>query len=409
LEAARRNPFSSKVLSDTFVVCLECGRLFKALAGHVPKKHHMSIDEYKELYGYNRSQPLMSEVLLERHVEIGKALPQHEHVMEALNRARHTGPRDGGISKRPQAMPRLIKRNRRQAQAVPKGQDSPLYRKDVTPERVAELRAQGLKKLEIAALLQCDPRVVWQRMKEAGINRPRRRLDITTVAVANAYAAGTRSIQALQDRFRCGANLIRKHLRKAGIIVPSPAPDALSNEKTTGRKPRVPNRPDVTPEAVAAAHQQGMSWKRMQEHFQISEAAIRLRLRQAGAVLKHDAPAERTDIATEDLVAARERGMSIKAICARFQCGEALVRRRLKVAGVPQTSIRERADIVADEVAQAATVAASPNWRPCGSVVKNSCRAASKKLEGRSAGVVLRRSRASRCLGRSSRRCWNKA
>ena len=42
------------------VVCLECGAIFNSLPQHV-RKHGLTIEEYKESWGYNRSNPLVAE------------------------------------------------------------------------------------------------------------------------------------------------------------------------------------------------------------------------------------------------------------------------------------------------------------------------------------------------------------
>src|SRR3990172_7815302 len=36
------------------VVCLECGKLRKALGSHVRLLHHMTLDDYREQWGFNR-------------------------------------------------------------------------------------------------------------------------------------------------------------------------------------------------------------------------------------------------------------------------------------------------------------------------------------------------------------------
>ncbi len=43
-----------EVLREDGVVCLECGRICKTMGVHVLKGHSLSLDDYREKWGYNR-------------------------------------------------------------------------------------------------------------------------------------------------------------------------------------------------------------------------------------------------------------------------------------------------------------------------------------------------------------------
>ena len=60
LEEARRDPFGPWVLAPTYVVCLECGGKFRSLGNHLLRTHRTAETDYKEVWGYNESQPLQA-------------------------------------------------------------------------------------------------------------------------------------------------------------------------------------------------------------------------------------------------------------------------------------------------------------------------------------------------------------
>lgn len=46
------------------IICHICGRSYNKLGAHIVQKHKITVDKYKELYGLNRKQSLVSEELL---------------------------------------------------------------------------------------------------------------------------------------------------------------------------------------------------------------------------------------------------------------------------------------------------------------------------------------------------------
>ncbi len=66
---------------DGKVVCHFCGRAFHDLSKHVRQSHDMSADEYREAFGLNHSQSLISEQSREKRRE---NIFRHPEVIEKL-------------------------------------------------------------------------------------------------------------------------------------------------------------------------------------------------------------------------------------------------------------------------------------------------------------------------------------
>ncbi len=54
---------SKKAIKEKSVVCMECGKSFKVLTKRHLAIHDISVDEYKEKWGYKKSQSLVAKSL----------------------------------------------------------------------------------------------------------------------------------------------------------------------------------------------------------------------------------------------------------------------------------------------------------------------------------------------------------
>jgi|GEM_PF-5735524 len=53
-----------EAIAEDGVVCLECGEIYRSLGTHVLLRHHVSLDEYRTRWGYNRRQSLIARDLV---------------------------------------------------------------------------------------------------------------------------------------------------------------------------------------------------------------------------------------------------------------------------------------------------------------------------------------------------------
>ena len=67
------------------VMCLECGLTFKSLPQHLGK-HHLTDDEYKARWGYNRTTPLVAGITL-RGLRRRALAMNLRHIAHALRKA----------------------------------------------------------------------------------------------------------------------------------------------------------------------------------------------------------------------------------------------------------------------------------------------------------------------------------
>lgn len=329
LEAARAAPFSPDVLGERYVVCLECGRLLKALGTHLIKKHGTTAEDYKETWGYSRGQALWNQVALERMSETRTLPPNAVAAFEKHGRPDKTGCTE---PKRLQTLQSLREVWRKRSK-----QEHPHYRHDASHEKVAELMAQGLGQNEIAQALGLNPQTVYFRLRDMGVRIPKKR-KVSPDEAVEAYQK-YKSVQKAARHLGCTRKLLAARLGEAGIV-PSQLP------------PRS-KRPDVTPEAVAEAHASGMKWRDMAAHFKCNGPVIMRRLREAGVPL-----GVRPEVTAEAVLDARRQGLNIHEIGRALHCRDRLVRQYLKEAEMPSLRL-ERNDIQPEQVAEAYSAGAS--------------------------------------------------
>lgn len=61
---------ASNAVKENAIVCLECGRSFRILTKRHLALHNLTVDEYKEKYGYHRNIPLVCRSLQRERKEI---------------------------------------------------------------------------------------------------------------------------------------------------------------------------------------------------------------------------------------------------------------------------------------------------------------------------------------------------
>lgn len=61
---------ASSAVKENAIVCLECGRSFRILTKRHLALHNLTVDEYKEKYGYHRNIPLVCRSLQRERKEI---------------------------------------------------------------------------------------------------------------------------------------------------------------------------------------------------------------------------------------------------------------------------------------------------------------------------------------------------
>jgi len=65
-------PHYKDMITYEYVICEICGKKFESMTAHIIRKHHISVWEYKEYFGYNIKQPL----------ECGRLQQvRHDHIM----------------------------------------------------------------------------------------------------------------------------------------------------------------------------------------------------------------------------------------------------------------------------------------------------------------------------------------
>ncbi len=109
-----------EAIAEDRVVCLECGSQFRNLGRHLVLTHKVSVEDYRETWGYNRLTPLVCGEVLELFRANANARclgtkNTREMALEAL-RARQA---KGCITLRRQALERLREVRRQDRAPVP--------------------------------------------------------------------------------------------------------------------------------------------------------------------------------------------------------------------------------------------------------------------------------------------------
>lgn len=82
---------ASNAVKENAIVCLECGKSFRILTKRHLALHSLTVDEYKEKYGYHRNVPLVCRSLQRERKEIMSS-------MKLWERRRSSSALDGELS-----------------------------------------------------------------------------------------------------------------------------------------------------------------------------------------------------------------------------------------------------------------------------------------------------------------------
>ena len=290
-----RSHFRESIQHDG-AVCLECGKLRKTLGNHVRLKHNLTLDDYREKWGFNRqtvfvaastaaklrrlalkrdlgsqgSAELMAKARAARRARLPTRLESRLDNSEIKKKLYATGwqPRrrrkvsDGTLrrlARGPAADPGRIAAKagvsvdtaRRRLQAL--GLLPPRHtRWTVDRERILALRRQGLWPLEIARRMRIDPQLVRKTLwllRGQGVGvptpprpRPSNRRRVTDDAFLTAFRRGG-SPPTIATRLGVSKRYViaKTHrLRLLGLVPPAARGPASSTRKET--KPNATRR-----------------------------------------------------------------------------------------------------------------------------------------------------------------------
>lgn len=209
------------------IICLECGAVRRALEAHARHKHHLSSEEYKEKWGYNRWTALIahrdSEQRRQRSIELGLAKYLTPGIgIGAMIRARRARPtyRLETCLDRAESMRALYAAGFISTLKPQKALKLSVRRK-VEDETLRKLFGEGLATRDIAVRTGVHPYTVRVRLKALGFTLRR---------VTNAQEIlklCRRGLRATQIAARTGipVSTVRSRLhrlRRRGVTIPIP-------------------------------------------------------------------------------------------------------------------------------------------------------------------------------------------
>ena len=212
-----------EAIREDGVVCLECGRLCRAMGNHV-RTHGLSLNDYREKWGYNQGRAFVAPDLRQRLRELalargfGKDTPPDlwRRAQEVL---RHSPPRHRREARLNQAE---AARARHAAGWRPTNK-----RVKVSEETLRALVAEGLTLAQIAARTGLSYGHAARRVRELGLVHPgivRRRLRTTDAELVALREAGLWTHQ-IAARTGMRPEAVQKrldNLRRRGATVPIP-------------------------------------------------------------------------------------------------------------------------------------------------------------------------------------------
>lgn len=353
LEWLRAHRFDLDVLGEDHIVCLECGEYRVTLPAHL-RRHDMNSIAYRERWGYDPKQPLVARYVSARLSQQRRAEPRKAR-RRRLDLARQRGfsPRlrgESSASYRKDVTVEAVVRLARQGMSVREtaerlkctgatvrsrlraaGVSFGTRRDDVTASRILALRATGLTVEKIATQLRVSRNVVMRRLREAGVERfdvRDKRPDVSAAAVAKARKDGLLLPQLVQ-RFECGVPLIIKRLRAAGCDIQLRPGDA--GPRASLKYARV-KRLNVA--SVLRLLLEGLSVNETAAALRCCTSAVQAKLSGAGLIPMREQPRHglRPDVTVEQVLACRQKGLSIAATARCLKCSPEVVQRRLRTA-----------------------------------------------------------------------------
>jgi len=256
-----------EALREDGVVCLECGILYRFLGRHV-RRHGLTLDEYREKWGYNRGRALISPDLRDARRQVALAqnaverLPGPPESLRNLweGRGRFTGPR--------RLEDRLWQSARMRARFAAGARPSNLKVEDKT---LRTLVAEGRTSRAIAEHTGLSCRWVRERLRALGLAPPdfvppeHNRINSALLAlrgqglwISEIAARTGMTISAVAQRLRW--------LRRRGVAVPRPA----------GPRPNAKRR--VSDEQILGLVHEGLRASEIAARVGITYQGVRYRL-----------------------------------------------------------------------------------------------------------------------------------
>jgi AraC-like DNA-binding protein len=274
------------------IVCLECGKLRKTLGTHVATMHHMTLDDYRERWGFNRQTVFIAadtaahfrRLALQRNLG---AAGSAEH-MAKVRAAR----RPGSLPRRAEARIRISEAKKR---LYATGWQPRRHRK-VDDRTLRRLARDGLDTKRIARKAGLSIDQTRNRLQALGLLPPRRRrrlLDRERILALRREGLWPLEIAR---RLRLKPQVVRKTLwllRGQGIKVPTPS------------RPRPIKRRRVADDVFLAAFRRGGTTAEIAARLGVSRDYVLYKthyLRQRGLI----APASRSRRSRKGRRAARQ-------------------------------------------------------------------------------------------------------
>jgi len=216
------------------IVCLECGRLCQAMGNHV-RRHGLTLDEYREQWGYNRGTALMAPALRAglRAWAFARGLPALFPPEARLQRLRAGGPTN---------VPRRLKALLRQS-AIVKARYAAGARPwnlKVEGDVLRALVADGLPLGEVAARTGLTRKQALARIRALGLTSPG--IPPPAVKVPEAVLLALRregrwsSAIAARTGITVAAVAARlRKLRQRGVAVPPPQHSAMFGQRASSQ------------------------------------------------------------------------------------------------------------------------------------------------------------------------------
>jgi transposase len=241
-----------QAVKKEYVLCLECGALFKSLPQHV-RKHGLTVEAYRENWGYNRTSRLVSESThrARRRVALALnlALLSPPNALRKALKAR----RGSGSPHRPES--RLQQKEAGQARRKQEWRPSKLRRKD---QALKALVRQGYAPEEISLRTKLSYRHVRKRLRALRLDsalvrrfKPSQKdLKILSLRRSGFWASQIARRVAMNVR---SVNKRLKRLRENGSEVPPPVgPRPNPWRKVSDEKLLTLRRLGLSPVEIAA-------------------------------------------------------------------------------------------------------------------------------------------------------------
>ena len=233
-------------------VCLECGRLRKTLGTHMVFLHLMTLDDYREKWGFNRQTTFIaaSTAAKLRRLAVKRNLGAHA-TAELLAKAR-AARRPGSMARRAQTRITLSESAKRRYAA---GWKPRRFRK-VDDRTLRRLAREGLALKRIARKARLSVDQTRARLQALGLLPPRRpRRTVNRQRILALRREGLWPLE-IARRMRITPQLVKKILwifRNQGVKVPRPSrPRPIKNRRVTDEAFLAAYRRGGAPAAIAA-------------------------------------------------------------------------------------------------------------------------------------------------------------